>query len=512
MRYKKLNILLIVSLIFLVSVPNNIVAEESNNFEFIALYSTIFEKNRIETALSDLNTSRVNISIQSIYDFNFSTLINYNFLFLTNSKAIPKNYDRVRFIEEFVEKENTSSIFFTPYLNNFSRNLQNTIGIAEISNRTILQGTTNYWTGRFDQQLGQFKINDPFYYFGRLGPFRKQQNVTVIASITGSNSSLQQIQDLPYPLEAIINATRGSNQIITSGMSLNYRSNLLKQSKFSLNQVPPVNDILEQIFEYTLSYHSYHFNPISKLDGQNISEDAFFPSFAGFQLDEVQIIVILIIILLSLLAYKIVDIIRWFSDKLVFGAFFVIGAFYNVQDRNLTDSEVMTNEARIKIIHFLEYIGEFGAHLREIKGNIKMGMGILLWHLQVLEDYGWIEQYKIDRHTVFVASEYAHKFDIELKSLELRLKSKHCLTFLNFMLEHDEVSIPEIARETGIDKKTIRRFSKVYEEFEIFEAITKKRSSYIKVLKPKILTTLGESIQLREEYDLDNNGINISFE
>ena len=52
----------------------------------------------------------------------------------------------------------------------------------------------------------------------------------------------------------------------------------------------------------------------------------------------------------------------------------------------------MTNLSRQHILDYLAHIGAFGAHLRELKKVTKLGTGSILWHLQVLEDFDFIEK------------------------------------------------------------------------------------------------------------------------
>ena len=162
---------------------------------------------------------------------------------------------------------------------------------------------------------------------------------------------------------------------------------------------------------------------------------------------------------------------------------------------------------------YLEHIGSTGAHLREIKSTIQIGTGALLWHLQVLEDFGWLEQYKISRYSIFVASEFAHTFDPNQKEMEMKLQSKHTHYIVETLLginHQDGINISELSSSTSIDRKTIRRIVKVLEHYGSVE-LEKTKETRIFVLNSQPLEQILDNIEQRNTFDQDVSAIDVQF-
>jgi predicted transcriptional regulator len=242
----------------------------------------------------------------------------------------------------------------------------------------------------------------------------------------------------------------------------------------------------------------------SQSDQQNL----FTPS-----VNSPQFLLIILLVLILIFIRRVLGIFRWFFEKSIGGFIFIIGAFYNVQDRYLDHNDVLLNQTRAKIMAYLEHIGRTGAHLREIKSTLQIGTGALLWHLQVLEDFGWLEQYKISRYSIFVASEYAHTFDPNQKELEMKLQSKHTHKIVETLtrIDHqDGINISELSSTTSIDRKTVRRIVKVLERYGSLE-LEKGKETRIFVLNSQPLEKILDSIEQRDSFDHQVSAIDVQF-
>ncbi|MFX1508169.1 MAG: exo-alpha-sialidase [Promethearchaeota archaeon] len=99
--------------------------------------------------------------------------------------------------------------------------------------------------------------------------------------------------------------------------------------------------------------------------------------------------------------------------------------------RKLSASEIQTNDTRAIILQLLEE-NDF-LHFREIKRRIPTGTALLRWHLQVLEDFGFIRQKRHGQYLIYYLREkkphehylvvyFASRSDIAAKILSLFAK------------------------------------------------------------------------------------------
>jgi predicted transcriptional regulator len=162
----------------------------------------------------------------------------------------------------------------------------------------------------------------------------------------------------------------------------------------------------------------------------------------------------------------------------------------------------MYNQARVEIIDFLEHVGRYGAHLREIKSVTNLGSGSLLWHLQVLEDFNLIEKIKVDNYTVFVNTNFAELFNPDLKEIEFNLQSKYTLEVLDMLDTYqlgEEIDLTDVETTTGINRRTLRRLMKKFEQNGLIRIIAGP-SLKLEVVDKELLSKIHKSLDLRDSY------------
>lgn len=219
----------------------------------------------------------------------------------------------------------------------------------------------------------------------------------------------------------------------------------------------------------------------------------------NLNLDLGDLLIIGLISLFIIYSRKIFGLLRWISEKLLVGVVAVAGAFYNIQNRVMNLQEVLINDHRANIMNLLEHVSQYGMHLREIKGYTDLGAGALLWHLQVLEDFGMIVKHEINRNTVFVAFEFETKFDPRLKEIELGLRSKYTKSIIEVLAKTDEnqtLEVSELMSLTHLSRKIVKRSLSKFKKYELIDY--NKKSDLISIDDRFYLEELQTSIQLRE--------------
>ncbi|MCH8908662.1 MAG: hypothetical protein IH840_16365, partial [Candidatus Heimdallarchaeota archaeon] len=219
----------------------------------------------------------------------------------------------------------------------------------------------------------------------------------------------------------------------------------------------------------------------------------------NLNLDLGDLLIISLISLFIIYSRKIFGLLRWISEKLLVGVVAVAGAFYNIQNRVMNVQEVLINDHRANIMNLLEHVSQYGMHLREIKGYTDLGAGALLWHLQVLEDFGMLVKHEINRNTVFVAFEFETKFDPRLKEIELGLRSKYTKSIIEVLAKTDEnqtLEVSELMSLTHLSRKIVKRSLNKFKKYELIDY--NKKSDLISIDDRFYLEELQTSIQLRE--------------
>ena len=514
-------------LLFLASLSSITKAQTFSPSVFI-LYSLPEERNAIEQIItSQPNVSMANFGLFD--DFTSVNLDNYDFLIIVSSVEFSVSDEDELKIANFINNPVHTILTISPFLDEFGGDLEETLGIEhfdqielETSDSTIIQSNLSLL-----QSVGQYTQGTVFEYYGQLGVFEPISSARIIASITATNATDEDILELGFPFPVVINATTDKANIITSSLSPIFNpesvgsdfnielgtSNQKTQTKLTGTQVSTFFDaLLGELVLTTLDGHQIRNKSPAIINSNPANNGGFIIPIIDLNL---QLLLAggLFFSFLLLFYKNIIAFFQWLTEKILTLGIFVFGVFYKVQDRILDHHEVLMNHSRMKIMAFLEHINHYGAHLREIKTITKLGTGSLLWHLQVLEDFGWIRKYNINKNTVFIAAEFEPDFDPQLKEIELKLQSKYNRLILETLLNNETngfIKIAKIAEQTGISARAINRHLKKLSKFNLIELI-KKKSIRVKIKDLTKLKELFESLWKRSNYDPSPLDIRVEY-
>jgi predicted transcriptional regulator len=492
---------------------HNPVISQENNPSILIIYSIAQERNVVETIIKSNFPNVINSSV-SFVNFNDSLLENKDVLIILGTMNFTLSTENQTSIFNFANQDKKSLLVFTPYIGQFTTSLTDILGIDDI-NATYPSGVDpEFWNLDLNTSLGNLDIGYNVSYSGKFGVFDKDPSSETIAIISNSSSAIPAIQQLSYPLPAIINSSSSNSQIITGSISVIP----VFSSGLKLNQIPIFEDLISEIIMSAINFHNVINLPVTTSDSSIISssdttsqtestsisssitpnpQDS--PKFENFW----YLLILGIIALIIIFRSRILGFLHWFQERTL-GIFIgIIGSVYKVRERILDTNQVLINQNRSRILDYLEFLAGSGAHFREIKSAINLGTGILLWHLQVLEEFGLITQYRVGRYNIFVAYEFNEEFNLEQKKLEIKFRSKYAeVIFENLMNieETDKLNISEFAKRSSVDRKTTKKHLKILEEENIIKL---DKTSYgveiVKINKTKIEKLL-KSLRLKDQY------------
>lgn len=134
--------------------------------------------------------------------------------------------------------------------------------------------------------------------------------------------------------------------------------------------------------------------------------------------------------------------------------------------RRIDMEQVLENEYRRKIVDYLHR--HRISHLRALQQYLKCGTSILMWHLEVLEEYGYVERMKHGQYILYYLTHYRPTSE-ELK-LYLALLNKNSKKIIQIFLRHPNLTIDQIEQLTGLHRKTIKYQLKRLKRLEIIQA------------------------------------------
>lgn len=126
---------------------------------------------------------------------------------------------------------------------------------------------------------------------------------------------------------------------------------------------------------------------------------------------------------------------------------------YDPVIRRLKEDDVMANTTRQTIIQYLEEQGV--AYLREIERVVGSGIFGLMWHLQVLEDFGHIRHTRIGKYLVYYLREY-RSMDPSLLELSFLLKNENARNIITHIMDQPGTYQAEIARALELHHDSVR--------------------------------------------------------
>ncbi|MFQ6126630.1 MAG: winged helix-turn-helix transcriptional regulator [Candidatus Heimdallarchaeota archaeon] len=150
--------------------------------------------------------------------------------------------------------------------------------------------------------------------------------------------------------------------------------------------------------------------------------------------------------------------------------------------RRLNKADVTTNSTRQAILHLLRERGV--AYLREIERSIDSGFFGLMWHLQVLEDFGHIRQIRIGKYRVYYLKEYGSPVSLSVE-LGFLFKNKNTRAIINYIRDHPGTYQAEIARTLGLHHTTVRYYLQQIIEQKLLESFSDGRRTRYFLLNEK---------------------------
>jgi predicted transcriptional regulator len=448
-------------------------------------------------------------------------LEDYDLIIFTSSIEFSINGDQELKLVNFISDRDHSLLVFTPFVDQFGGDLRDDLGMDSI-NEILPQEDGEFadWTVSLNKKVGNDTVGQTYEYSGKLGIVDLNSGVQTIASAISSDSSDEDILNLDFPIPIIFNVTTNEAKTIVSTSSIIDTSDEF----LKLSQIPDFFTVLiSDLINYTFNIHRnenpFQTNPTGT-DSETITDtqhtetaknennDISLPLDISFPLEYM---FYLLILMGLIFIRKIFSFISWFGEKAIDLGVFIVGAFYNVQDRILDANDVFLNQSRVELLDYLEYIGEYGSHIRELKSLTKMGTGSLLWHLQVLEDFYFIYKFKINRNTIFVASDFVDDFDTKYKEIEMDIQSKYSQILIEelFILKNqNEISVSELEELTSVNNRTIRRFLSKLNDYEIVSYI-QTSPIIITIANKDMLQRLNKSYELRADYSYTRTEVDV---
>ncbi|MFX0203285.1 MAG: hypothetical protein ACFFCW_44845, partial [Candidatus Hodarchaeota archaeon] len=150
--------------------------------------------------------------------------------------------------------------------------------------------------------------------------------------------------------------------------------------------------------------------------------------------------------------------------------------------RRLKKDNVTTNRIRQRILQLLEERGV--AYLREIERAVGSGIFGLMWHLQVLDDFGYIRHMRIGKYQVYYLKEYARS-DTPSPELGFLLKNENARNIINYIMSHPGTYQAEIARKFSLHHESVRYHLLQMKEKKLVESFSDGRITRYFILDGK---------------------------
>lgn len=120
--------------------------------------------------------------------------------------------------------------------------------------------------------------------------------------------------------------------------------------------------------------------------------------------------------------------------------------------RRLKEEDILENEIRLGILDLLTDRGV--AHFREIQRMVETSFSVLKWHLQVLEDFGYVRHTKVGRYTVYYRTQ--DSLIVRSKEAAFLLKNENVRKIMNSIIRNQNVHQAELARLVTLHHDTIQ--------------------------------------------------------
>lgn len=140
-----------------------------------------------------------------------------------------------------------------------------------------------------------------------------------------------------------------------------------------------------------------------------------------------------------------------------------------VEGSKLTSNEILQNAKRVEIYDFI--LKNPGTYFNKIITKLKISNHIVVWHLNMLEKFGYIKKEKIENHNVY--------FDSEVAFNEVRIKyylsNRKCEKIIGY-LQINKIGInkTQLSTDLSMHINTVQKYLIILEKIGV---ISKKKQS-----------------------------------
>ncbi|MFX0091352.1 MAG: hypothetical protein ACFFBD_06275 [Candidatus Hodarchaeota archaeon] len=174
--------------------------------------------------------------------------------------------------------------------------------------------------------------------------------------------------------------------------------------------------------------------------------------------------------------------------------------------RRLDEGEVVDNTTRSQIIWFLEARKEKGAYFSELRSRLKLGTGQLVWHLEILKEFGIVRTLAVQRHVIYYLDGFP--VNLRLKELEIALKSPVARKIILNLVEHKMLSASALARMLKRHRKTITNH---LEKFSLLGVVDSQKYDQKRLFFITELGLVKSSLESFENVKRDSVGDEVSY-
>ncbi len=172
---------------------------------------------------------------------------------------------------------------------------------------------------------------------------------------------------------------------------------------------------------------------------------------------------------------EIIDLIQMNISLLITG---IIGYLYHAQwHERLRKEDLLENEHRVMIMRILKI--QKMAHFQYLKRMVGCSTSVLLWHLNVLENFGLIKKIRKDKYLIYHSSEKPPTRD-ELH-VYLACLNERARKILLTITTYNYLSIRDLTMITNIKESTIRYHAKKLVRLGILEELLTSKGRLFKV-------------------------------
>jgi predicted transcriptional regulator len=124
---------------------------------------------------------------------------------------------------------------------------------------------------------------------------------------------------------------------------------------------------------------------------------------------------------------------------------------YFINGSSLTRDDVLSNQIRKQILHFIQI--NPGCYNRFIRRELNIGSNEFNWHIGMLERFGLIKKIQYDRsYGYFENRSYmGHEFDLFL------LQNEKAATILKYLESHPKVTLSQLAKDLMMHYSTVQK-------------------------------------------------------